>query len=174
MNFIGQDLVQHKKYEWVFLGGLPMKLRQFIGKGIEFHPWAAITEYPELIKTINPTLMIAPLTDNLFNRSKANIKLTEGAAFGIPVVAQNLDCYNKDGEWKWLFDTAPEMFQHIENIMSSEKSYRDAVQFSRGYAEKFWLKDHMDEWLLLYETEYGDPKRKANPHFKRYNKEQCE
>ncbi len=173
VNFIGQDLAVHKKYEWVFLGGLPLKLQQFIGKGVEFHPWTAITEYPELIKKINPNIMIAPLADNIFNRAKANIKLTEGAAFGIPVVAQNLDCYNKDGEWKWLFNDAREMKSHIDQIMASERTYKDAMQFSREYAEKYWMKDHMDEWLLIYETPYGDPKRKQNPHFARYNKEQC-
>lgn len=167
-----RDIIGPKKFKWVFIGGLPMKLRQFMGRGVEFHNWCAITDYMELLKSVNAQVMIAPLADNVFSRCKADIKLSEGGALGIPVVAQNLDCYNKNNEWKWLFNTSSEMFDHIDNILKDEETYRNSVEISRQYAEKRWLKDHLEEWMLMYNTPYGDPERKKNESFYSNNRNQ--
>lgn len=170
-QFIINDLMGAKRYQWVFLGGLPLSLRQFVGHGVEFHPWSVITEYPALLQSLNADVMIAPLLDNQFNNAKANIKLIESGAQGIPMVAQNLACYNTDG-WKWLFDTGEQMMYHIQDILSSETKYLEAVRFSRQYTESRWLKDHLDEWVLLYTSEWGSDKRKENPDFYKNNKDQ--
>lgn len=171
VDAIAKDIMFTKKYEWVFMGGMPEKLRQFMGKGIEFHNWKEITEYPSHLKSIGADVMIAPLADNIFSRAKANIKLTEAGALGIPMVAQNLDCYNSDG-WEYLFDTSDQMFQQIANILASENNYKHAVRSGREYADRFYLKDHVDEWILLYTTEYGSEKRKENKYFYENNKDQ--
>lgn len=171
VNHIIKDLVGPKKYQWVFLGGMPMNLRQFVGNGIEFHEWSAITEYPELLKSLNGNVAIAPLANNTFAQCKANIKITEYGAVGLPCVAQNLVCYNSDG-WKYTFDTAEEMFKQIDNILESGQSYMKAIRAGRKYAERHFLKDHLDEHLLIYQTEFGDPKRAENEHFLRNNPDQ--
>jgi hypothetical protein len=171
VDAIAKDIMVDKKYEWVFLGAIPNKLRQFIGKGIEFHQWCAITEYPEMIKKLKVNASIAPLQDNAFNRSKANIKLTEAGMQGIPCVAQNLDCYNFDG-WKYLFDTCEEMFTQLDTILSSELKYEEASDFSKKYSDAYMLQDHLDELVLLYTTDYGDDRRKENSHFLKNNPEQ--
>jgi glycosyltransferase involved in cell wall biosynthesis len=171
VDAIAKDILVDKKYEWVFFGALPMKLRQFIGNGIEFHNWTAITDYMQKLKELDVDVSLAPLADNTFSRAKANIKLTEAGILGIPCIAQNINCYNSDG-WKYLFDKPDEMMQHIKKITESEKTYRDAVDYSREYAEKFMLHDHLDEYLLLYTTEYGDSKRKECALFLNNNKDQ--
>jgi len=166
-----KDILIDKKYEWVFLGAIPLKLRQFIGKGVEFHPWCAITDYTEKLKELKVNVSIAPLENNSFNRSKANIKLTEAGMQGIPCVAQNIDCYNFDG-WKYLFNTADEMFSIIDKITSSERAYEEAVDFVRDYSEKYLIQDHLDQYVNLYTTEYGDLKRKDSLSFVNNNKQQ--
>lgn len=171
VDYIIRDIMTERKYEWIFLGGAPAKLKHFIGKGVEFHEWTAIVDYPDMIKKLNANVMIAPLADNVFSRSKANIKLTEGGALGIPVVAQDLPCYNSDG-WKYLFKTAPEMFKIVDEIMATNDSYKEAIRHGREYADRFWLKDHVDEWVKLYTTPYGDEKRKENKFFLENNKSQ--
>jgi hypothetical protein len=117
-----QDITIHKKYEWVFFGALPLKLRQFIGKGIEFHSWSSILDYPLKLQELDVDLTIAPLQDNVFSRSKANIKLTEAGIQGIPCIAQNINCYNADG-WKLLFDNADELFRKIDAVLKTENIY---------------------------------------------------
>jgi len=171
-SYIIDDLLNKKKYEWVFLGGaLPYRLREFIGRGVEFHPWIPLPEYPDFIRNLNCQIMLAPLEKNEFNRAKSNIKLTEGGAFGIPVIAQNLECYNFDG-WKYLFDTGEQMMQMIEEVLKNKTNYQEAIEFGREYAKKYILKDHLDELVTIYSTEYGSEKRKAFPMFAELNKEQ--
>jgi len=171
VDAIAKDIMVDKKYEWVFLGAIPNKLRQFIGKGIEFHQWCAITEYPEMIKKLKVNISIAPLQDNAFARSKANIKLTEAGMQGIPCVAQNLDCYNFNG-WKYLFDTSDELFKKIDEIVSSELKYEEASDFAKHYSDAYMLQDHLDEYVLLYTTDYGDEKRRECRSFVQNNPKQ--
>lgn len=171
VDAIIKDILIDKKYEWVFLGAIPMKLHQFINKGVEFHPWCAITDYPEKMKELNVNLSIAPLQNNAFSRSKANIKLTEAGMQGIPCIAQNIDCYNFDG-WKYLFNTGEELFSKIAELTSSEEKFDEAVVSAREYSEKYLIQDHLDEYLLLYTTDYGDAKRKENTSFLNNNRSQ--
>lgn len=172
VDYIMKDLLQEKKYEWVFMGGAcPMKLRQFIGSGLEFHTWSPLPEYAQKVKDLNCQVMLAPLADNPFNRAKSNIKITEGGMFNIPVVAQDIDAYNADG-WKYLFKTGQDMMNQIAAILKNEETYRAAIKHGREYAEQFYLKDHLDEYILLYTTEYGDEKRKENKWFVKNNPKQ--
>jgi hypothetical protein len=169
---IHRDLTVDKKYEWVFMGGaLPLSLRGFINKGIEFHPWSPLPEYAQVVKNLNCQIMLAPLVDNPFNKAKSNIKLTEGGMFGIPVVAQDLDCYNHNG-WKYLFKTGADMMGQIESILKNEATFKQAVEFGKKYAEQYYLKDHLDEYIFLYTTPYGDEKRKDNKWFLGHNRGQ--
>jgi hypothetical protein len=89
------------------------------------------------------------------------------------VVAQNIDCYNSDG-WKYLFNTGDEMMQLIEYILRNQTNFKEAVEFGRSYADKYYLKDHLDELVTLYTTPYGDPKRKEHKFFYENNREQFE
>lgn len=171
VDSIIQDITIHKKYEWVFFGALPMKLRQFINNGIEFHDWTAITDYTNKLKDLDVDVCIAPLQNNNFSRSKANIKLTEAGMQGVPCVAQNLECYNFNG-WRYLFDNAQQMYQHIDNILKDEQTYLEAAQYARNYAQEYVLQDHLEEHMLIYTTPYGDEKRKQNKHFYRNNLQQ--
>jgi hypothetical protein len=168
------DLEVNKKYQWVFVGGFPYALKKYIDNGqIEYHGWTSMTEYPRLLASTRANVMLAPLRDNPFNRSKANIKLTEGAALCIPTIAQNLDCYNADG-WPFLFDTGDQMMQQIENILKDEESFRSSVEKAKSYVDRYWLGEHLQEWVNLYTTNFGDPRRKEQTDFYERNKSQFE
>jgi hypothetical protein len=52
-------------------------------------------------------LLLAPLINNAFNRSKSNIKWLEFSALGIPMVGQNMCTYNKYTDN--LFDNANDL-----------------------------------------------------------------
>lgn len=166
-----KDIKIDKKYEWVFFGAVPLKLKQYIGSGIEFHEWASIDEYTEILKKLNVNVSIAPLEKNNFTRSKANIKLTEAGAQGIPCIAQNLECYNSDG-WEYVFDTADQLFEKIEHVLQDEDIYMKASDDAREISSRYILQNHLDEYILLYTTEYGDLKRKENKSFLRNNPQQ--
>jgi hypothetical protein len=171
VDAIIKDLTVDKKYEWVFFGALPLKLRQFIGKGIEFHDWCPINEYADKLRKLNVNVAIAPLQKNNFSRSKANIKLTETGMQRVPCIAQNIECYNSS-DWKYLFDSSEELFNKISEVVKDENSYMEASDYARKYSEKYILQDHLDEFTLLYTTEYGDQRRQQNKNFWENNRSQ--
>jgi O-antigen biosynthesis protein len=168
------DITGPKKYQWVFLGGCPRAIQPYVDSGeVERHPWSSMTEYPRAIHNLDVNVMIAPLANHKFNHCKANIKLTEGAALGIPTIAQNLSCYNHDG-WQYLFDTGEQMMNLIEDVLKDETSIRKAFTDIREYGNRYWLVDHLQDWLDVYTTPYGDHSRKTNKDFYVRNKEQFE
>jgi len=169
VDAIIHDITVDKKYEWVFFGAIPLKLSKYVNsKDIEFHQWTAITDYSNKVKDLNVDFAIAPLKTNNFSRAKANIKLTESGMQGIPCIAQDIECYNSDG-WDLLFNNAGQLFSIIDELWSDKKKYTDASKKCREYSEKFILSDHLDEFVLLYTTEYGDAKRKENSLFYKNN-----
>jgi hypothetical protein len=149
-------------------------LKKYVDAGqIEYHGWTSMTEFPSLLNKVSANLMYAPLMDNDFNRSKANIKLTEAGALKMPCVAQDIDCYNRDG-YPFLFKTGQEMFDQFEAILKDEQSFRQAVEDVSEYTDKYWLGSHLNEWTNIYTTSYGDPKRKEQTAFYERNKQQFE
>ena len=60
----------------------------------------------------------------------------------------------------------------IDEVLKTENSYIEACRFAREYSEKFFLQNHLDQYVLLYTTEYGDEKRKECKTFFNNNKEQ--
>lgn len=151
------------KYQWVFIGGYPVRFHSLVKSGVfEYHPWSPIIELQSKVRSLGLQATIAPLLDHPFNRAKSDIKLMESAALGIPCVCQNLNPY-KEGIFK--FDTGEEMLSQLENILKDEDSYENAMLRSRELVENKWLHNHLDEHLLIYNTEYGDPIRKNNDSF---------
>jgi len=156
----------HKKYKFVFLGGFPLKLQSLIlSKEIEYHPWVDLFDLPKKMLELKCQVCIAPLANNAFNASKANIKLTEAGALGIPVIAQNLACYE---EGFLNFDTISEFEIQLNNVLDS-RFYLNHVRRSRAYAEEYFLDKHLDEHMLVLTTPYGDPKRLENKWFVKNN-----
>lgn len=80
--------------EWVFFGMCPDKLRPYVD---EFHAGVAITQYPELLASLNLDLALAPVEQNLFNECKSNLRLLEYGACGFPVICSDIRCYQGDG-----------------------------------------------------------------------------
>ena len=74
------------KYQWVFMGAFPMSILDLVKSGkVEFHQWKRLFEYGDCIDSLNVNMMVAPLQDNIFNRSKSDLKYIEASAFGLPI-----------------------------------------------------------------------------------------
>lgn len=159
-------LKNYKKYQFVFLGGFPLRLQQLVlNKEIEYHPWVDLFDLPKKMKELKCQVCIAPLVENEFNASKANIKLTEAGALGIPVISQDLACY-EDGLFK--FKTVKDFEEKLNQVLDRD-SYLEYARKSRAYAEQYFLDKHLDEFMLVYTTPYNDPKRANNEWFQKNN-----
>jgi hypothetical protein len=75
-----RDMILKTKdeYQWIFFGAIPNGFQSYVDDGtFESHPWCDIHSYPQKLYDMEANVLIAPLEDNVFNRSKSNIKLTE-------------------------------------------------------------------------------------------------
>lgn len=148
------------KYQWIFIGAFPMGLRDLVKSGkIEYHPWVPLYDYPALVKKVRANIMVAPLCDNNFNRSKSDLKYVEGCALGLPTICQDM-CTYSDAAFK--FNTGDEMVDQIDSLMKDKNVYMKAVRKGRMVAETRWLEnpENIGKYVELYTTKYGSTDRK--------------
>lgn len=147
------------EFQWVFLGAFPLPIRPLIESGkVEFHPWANLYNYAEKIKNLRVNMMVAPLKDNNFNKSKSDLKLIEANAFGIPIACQNL-CTYEDAPFK--FDTGEEMVDVVRNVLSKKGRYMNLSAKARAAANTRWLEnpENLQCYVELMTIPYGDKRR---------------
>lgn len=170
-SHVVEDIIKKvNDYQFVMFGGYPKILDPYVKSGqIEYHPWSSLSQYMRILNNLDLNIMIAPLLDNDFSSSKSNIKLLEASALGLPCICQDLDPYEKS---PWKFKTSEEMFEKIDLISLDENTYKHSSDIARSIADDNWLDNHLDEIQLIYDTPYGDLKRKENKHFFENNKNQ--
>lgn len=154
------DLVEKtvNKFKWVMFGSVPKKLEQYIkNKQIEIYPGCDIYAYPGKLNSLNLQAIVAPLQDNVFNRCKSNIKLLEGAAIGVPVLAQDLPCYSK--YTTNTFNSNDELLDNLSStVFNTKYVYRDLIKgnynflFERHYdaPNGWWFENNKETWLNIF------------------------
>ena len=158
------------KYQWVFMGSFPPPLVQYIqNREIEFHPWQDLMQYPRAIAALNVQLMIAPLQNNNFNKSKSDIKFIEAATLGIPCLCQNMETYwSAPAELK--FDNTAEFANKVDMILNykNRQHYFKSVDILRSVGEKriLELPENIGCHMEALNTPYGSPERQF---LKRWN-----
>lgn len=122
----------------------------------DYMPWTQDTlSWESHFANFGFDIALAPLTDNVFNRCKSNIKWMEAAMLGLPMVASKVEAYmciqpGKDG---YLVDKYLEWMKFIGRLIDS----RDLRQEIGGRAKErvlreYNLKDHVYKWRDVYET----------------------
>jgi len=148
------------KYQWVFLGAYPLPLHPFIQNGeMEYHPWEQLYSYPEKISKLNVNMMVAPLQDNNFNKSKSDLKFIEANCYGLPIACQNLVTY-KDAPFR--FTTGEQMMDIVDDVLSKKGRYMNICAKARRKADERWLEneDNINKYVELFNYPYGHPERK--------------
>lgn len=160
------DIISSRKdIQWVWVGCFPLACKPFIDRGeMEFVQWFPLMELWKAYTTTNINAVIAPLQNNVFNNAKSNIKYLEASTCGIPGIFQDMVTY-KDAPMR--FTTGAELIDQIKALTKDESTYMKYSKKAREYADTMWLDDHLDEFVELYYTKIGDPKRikllKRNP-----------
>ena len=152
------------KYQWIFVGAFPPQLHDLVqSKKIEFYPWQTLLDYPRFIVHLNAQLMIAPLQENNFNRSKSDIKFIEACTLGIPCLCQDMETYSTAPE-ALRFKTAEEMSDKIESILSwkNRNKYYENVYKLRHIGEQRTLEheQNIGAHLEALNTPFGSSDRK--------------
>jgi hypothetical protein len=147
-----------KKFKFVWKGCYPLNLKPYIDNGdMEYVEWSALMDYPQGLVDANCNAVFASLQDNVFNRSKSNIKMVEAGALGLPGAYQDL-CTYEDAEIK--FTDGKDLIDKLEYITSDFDRYMKISNKARKFAEGLWLEDHINEYEAIYFTEWGSKERK--------------
>lgn len=157
-------------FKFVIMGVQPNQFRSFIENGeMEFCPWTGLPDYPRKLNELDIQCSIAPLFDNIFNRSKSSIKWQEACYEGFGFAGQDMEPY-VDARNK--FDVGAELIDILKKITKDEQSYQEEIEYNRSQAEKYWLDDKIEDIMTLYKTPYGDPARAEIEWFKKLNESQ--
>jgi hypothetical protein len=147
-----------KKFKFVWKGCFPLNLKPYIDNGeMEFIDWSPLPDYPQGLVDTSCNASFAPLIDNVFNRSKSNIKMVEAGGLGMPGAYQDL-CTYEEAEFK--FKNGDDLIQQLEYITSDFDRYMDLSAKARKFTEGLWLEDHLEEIEAIYFTEWGSEERK--------------
>jgi hypothetical protein len=124
--------------EIVIYGDIPNCLSHL---NIERHPWTEVNEYYQTLYNLNLDVGLIPCRDNLFNRSKSNIKYIEYSICSTVSIADTVYPYsnsiiqNETGlfrNWykhlKWLIDNKEErlkLSRHAYDYVNKNYTYDD-------------------------------------------------
>ena len=156
------------KYQWIFVGAFPPPLLPLVqSKKIEFHNWQSLADYPDFINNLNAQVMIAPLLDNSFNRSKSDIKFIEACVLGLPCLVQDMETY-KDAPEFLKFKTGDDLEQKLESVLKNKAQYYRNTELFRHIGSQRFLesKENIGCHLEALNTPYGSPERR---YLKRWN-----
>jgi peroxiredoxin len=170
-HIIESIIKARKKFKFVFKGCYPVALKPFIDSGeMEYFEWSPLFELPSGIDKTGCNAVYAPLVDNIFNKSKSNIKMIESGALGLPGAFQDLCTYEKA---PFRFTTGDELIDQLSTITKNIDSYMKHSIDARKYVDTMWLEDHLDEIEAAYFTPYGSKERnKKSPRLIELNPEQ--
>lgn len=149
----------HQQFQWVFLGAFPLPIKPLIDRGlVEFHPWVNLYNYGEKLKNLRINMVVAPLQDNTFNKSKSDLKWIEANSLGLPIACQDL-CTYKDAEFR--FRTGDEMISVIKDVLSKKGRYMNISAAARKEANSRWLEnpENLGCYQELFNHSYGSPQR---------------
>jgi len=170
-HVVDEIIKARKKFKFVWKGTFPLSVKPFIDNGeMEFLPWSSLFDLPKAIHDAACNVSFAPLQDNIFNKSKSNIKIVESGAFGMPGTFQNL-CTYKDAELK--FDKGVDLISQLEHITSDYDRYMKLSKNIHDFTDKLWLEDHLDEFEAMYFTNWGSKERNLkSPNLIKLNQDQ--
>ena len=104
-------------------------------------------------------IVIAPLADHPFNRSKSHLKALEAAAMGQPIVCADLLPYRdfvQDGVTGFLVKTEEQWVSRITDLIHDESLRREMGANAREVAKKWRIQETgWQQWQAAYELVGG-------------------
>jgi len=170
-HVVDEIIKARKKFKFVWKGCYPLAIKPFIENGeMEYVDWSPLLDLPKSLYDTGCNAVFAPILDNVFNKSKSNIKMIEAGAFGMPGAYQNLCTYS---DAKIKFDNGKDLISQLEYITSDVSRYMKLSQEAREFTEGLWLEDHLDEYQAIYTTAWGSKERNAHaPNLIKLNHDQ--
>jgi glycosyltransferase involved in cell wall biosynthesis len=136
---------------------------------IEAVPWINLEEWPEKYKELGIDIGLAPLTDNMFNRAKSNLRWMEYSLQGVPSVVSPVEAYScvRDGKDGLIAKEQDEWFNAIEKLVV-DKEYREKM--GKTALHRIETEYNIDRNIRLWVDTYKDIHDKFHSFFGRKKK----
>ncbi len=136
------------KYEWIFVGSLPLKLKN--NKNITYYKWCHnYFDYIKLLKHIDADIGIALLQNNNFNKCKSNIKALEYVSLNIPGIYSKITPYNNMS----LRVSTNEQFIDCLEKLHSNKDFYDRTRLKDRQTiinSCYWNENYINNYINNY------------------------
>lgn len=119
------------------------------------HDFVPVSEYASRLASWRCDILLVPLLDNSFNRSKSNIKLIEAGALGMAALASPvgpyLDFVRKDKELDWILcKTNGQWKEKIVTLINDAARREHIAGRMRAVVEEHYnIATVKDQWLEL-------------------------
>lgn len=144
-------LSKHPKAKLIIFGMILQELEELPQDQVEVYNFTRYDFFIRLMKTLKPTIALAPIKDNNFNKAKSDVKFLEYAYFGYPTIASDVGPYHNTIEngvtgflisrfkdWEKTLNKAYEDWENggslLKTIAEKAKSY---VVTQRTYAKNW-------------------------------------
>jgi len=114
-------------------------------------PWTNIEDYPANYGFAD--IILAPMTDNLFNAAKSNIRILEASYYGIPIVASNKYTYKESitqFDNGLLCDTPEDWVNNLSILIESEEKREIMGINAKKYADSMTIEDNYMKYVDTY------------------------
>jgi glycosyltransferase involved in cell wall biosynthesis len=109
-------------------------------------------------RNVDFDIALAPIADNLFNRSKTAIRALEMGALGVPIVASNRLPYSDyviDGTTGFLCDTDDDWVEALTTLINDEGMREKMGAAGREQAAGWTIEEGWKRWEQAYEDLAG-------------------
>ena len=144
LNWIVEN---RKRYQFIFHGGFPPSLEKYADDFTRI-PAGPFLDYPRVRWSIQADLFIQPLQRSIFNECKSPIKLLESWAAGTPAFVQALENYAQIAP-DACFDTDETLERMVNELFADADAQLQLIRSNYARMDKFWLDNHLDEWLKV-------------------------
>lgn len=131
-----------------------MNLEKEITDRIEYMGWIPLKQWAKGMSKKQIDIGLAPLTDNMFNRAKSNLRWLEYSALKIPVVCSPVRAYEnvKHNETGLLAQEREDWYNNIEKLIL-DKDLRKKLSDNayKEVSEKFNIEINVKEAVKIYE-----------------------
>jgi len=114
--------------------------------------------FPDVMRETD--ILVAPLTDNVYNRCKSSIKFIEASSAKKPGVWQDIRQYREvveGGKNGLLARTAQDWYEAIKKLIDDKELRREMGKNAFKTVERGWqMKDHLDEYGQFFKKVFLD------------------
>jgi glycosyltransferase involved in cell wall biosynthesis len=147
VNPVNNVLRRHKKAEFHVMGKCEDKFT-----AVRHTPWMLVDRSYKYYRSIDFDIMLIPLLEDEFNRSKSPIKAIEAMALGIPVICSDHEVYRGtviDGVTGFLVQ--PDEFEDKLELLANDDELRWSMgKNARAIAQNYTIEGNWDKWDAVY------------------------